>query len=54
MNKEIPKPIEPKPETNNVHFDKFESKMDDFFTSKSKEKDHSQRRCSIKLYGQWT
>jgi len=53
MNHENTKPIEPKPETNNVHSDKFESKVDPYFTSKTKEKDHG-RKCSIKIFGQWT
>ena len=39
---------------NDVFSPDFESKADDFFTSKTKEKDHWQRRASIKLFGQWT
>ena len=39
---------------NDVKSEEFESHIDDFFTSKTKEKDHWQRRASIKLYGQWT
>ena len=39
--------------SNNVHSDKFESHLDDFFTSKTKVKDHG-RKCSIKIFGQWT
>ena len=42
------------PETkNDVKSEKFQSKMDDFFTSKTKVKD-SGRKCSIKIFGQWT
>ena len=41
-------------EMNDVKSEEFESHMDDFFTSKTKEKDHWQRRASIKLFGQWT
>ena len=40
---------------NDVKSKEFESKMDDFFTSKTKEKDSwATRKCSIKLFGQWT
>ncbi len=49
-----PQPTPPKPPTNDVHSDKFESKMDEQFTLKTKEKDHWTRRASIKLEGQWT
>ena len=38
---------------NDVKSEEFESKMDDFFTSKTKEKE-SGRKCSIKIFGQWT
>jgi len=56
MNDQEPtKPIHPKPEPmNDVFSPDFESKADDFFTSKTKDKDHWQRRASIKLFGQWT
>ena len=39
---------------NDVKSDSFESKMDDYFTSKAKDNDAWTRRSSIKLYGQWT
>ena len=38
---------------NDVHSKDFESKIDDYFTSKTKVKD-SGRKCSIKIFGQWT
>jgi hypothetical protein len=39
---------------NDVHSKDFESKIDDFFTSKTKVKDHGTRAASIKIGGQWT
>jgi hypothetical protein len=39
---------------NNVHSKDFESKIDDYFTSKTKEKDHGTRAASIKIGGKWT
>ena len=39
---------------NDVKSDSFESKLDPFFSSKSKESDVWTRRSSIKLFGQWT
>jgi len=39
---------------NDVKSDKFESKLDPYFSSKAKDNDAWTRRSSIKLYGQWT
>ena len=38
---------------NDVHSPNFKSNVDPFFTSKTKVKDHG-RKCSIKIFGQWT
>ena len=52
MNEE-PKPQ--KPPDNDVHSPKFESKIDPYFTEKTKTKDHwSSRAASMKIEGKWT
>ena len=39
---------------NDVKSEKFESKLDPYFSSKAKDNDAWSRRASIKLFGQWT
>jgi superoxide dismutase len=39
---------------NDVHSKDFESKIDSFFTSKTKVKDHLTRAASIRIGGKWT
>jgi len=55
MNKKESEQSEPNETMNDVKSEEFESHMDDFFTSKTKEKDTwATRKSSIKLFGQWT
>ena len=53
MNDEIISELTKRPVKNDVFSKEFDSKIDDYFTSKTKVKDHG-RKCSIKLYGKWT
>ena len=54
MNDEIISELTKRPVKNDVFSKEFDSKIDDYFTSKTKEKDHGTRAASIKIGGQWT